>query len=224
MLAVCIVLALAYCPNYDTPRWCIAEACRWHDGECKDDSTRADTVEVVVSSKTVDQTTVTRALTSMVGCPAFQHGVNVYGFNPMIGTPGIAAHAVPASPMHNAYRWLATERRALVPTKNHKTALVESVTRASRRTQFNLDAWHVLADAYTSRTADIVVWLESDRNISCTRMRRALARFRTSPASGAACGTACMMFKRTKLPDFLRHVLEFHMVKPFDLILRDYGL
>ena len=30
------VLAVAYCPNYDTPQWCIAEACRWHAGQCKD--------------------------------------------------------------------------------------------------------------------------------------------------------------------------------------------
>lgn len=200
----------------------------------------AENAEVVVSSvsRGANSGLVYDSLTSMVACSAFQHGVHVYGYNPAFATPGIVGHPMPASPQHAAYRWVKAQRRELVPrhamANGKKTAYLDSATRAAWRTQLNLDAWHVLAEAYVSRTADIVVWIENDGFVDSAQMRRALAQFRVSPASGAACygregvvygggGAVCMMFKRSALPAILQHVLGFHMVQPFDWILSDYA-
>eukprot|EP00661_Eupelagonemidae_sp_cell13_P006848 gene6848-4293_t len=194
---------------------------------------------VVVSSLYRPGTLVRDALRSMARCPALNGNIHVYGYNPVHANPAVTGHKMPASPFHNAYRWLHTNFAARVPTNAlascDKNAHADTLTRAFWRTSLNLDAWAALSDARLRGVSDIVVWIENDGFVrDCGAMDRALRQFAKSGNDGAACygvegatymgsGAVCMMFLRSTLQDILAHVLGYHMVQPFDWILSDYA-
>ena len=195
--------------------------------------------EVVVSSVYRPGTLVKDALQSMARCPALNGNIHVYGYNPLNANSAVTGHKMPASPFHNAYRWLRTNFAARVPTNAlsncDKNAHLDTLARAFWRTSLNLDAWAALSDARLHGVADAVVWIENDGVVrDCEAMNRALRQFVKSGNDGAACygaegavyagsGAVCMMFLRSKLQDILAHVLGYHMVQPFDWILSDYA-
>lgn len=195
--------------------------------------------EVVVSSMHRPGTIVADALQAVAQCSVIDHGVHVHGYNPLHEHPAVTGYPIPASPFHNAYRWLSTNFKSAVPTKalasGNKEAFADSAKRAFWRTSLNLDAWFVLSDAAARGSADIVVWLENDGFVrDCAVLEQTLQRFLNSGADGASCygqdgkvydgsGAVCILFLRSRLPDILKHVLGYHMVQPFDWILSDYA-
>ena len=204
-------------------------------------SQKWDTInaEVVVSSMHRPGTIVADALRAVARCSFIDHGVHVYGYNPLYKHPAVTGYPIPASPFHNAYRWLHTNFKPEVPTKvlagGNKEEYKDSVKRAFWRTSLNLDAWFVLSDAASRSSADVVIWLENDGFVhDCTVFEIKIQRFLKSGADGASCyghekttyhgnGAVCIMFLRSKLPAILKHVLGYHMVQPFDWILSDYA-
>lgn len=195
--------------------------------------------EVVVASLYRSEPLVADALLSIAQCASIEHGIHVYGYNPLYTHPAVKSHAIPSSPFHNAYRWLHTRSNLLVPTKalanGNKEAYADSRKRAFWRTSLNLDAWFVLSDALSRGSAHVVIWMENDGFINdCALFDKTLRHFVASGADGAACygkdktiyrgqGAVCVMFLRSALPDILEHVIGYHMVQPFDWILSDFA-
>lgn len=196
----------------------------------------APRVVVVVSSLYRDPNLVKTTLRTAESIKEFSE-IHVYGYNPNINSKKIVGHPFPSSPVHNAYRWLS-DRPHLLPT--HALAngdpffVNDSVKRATWRTSLGLDAWMVLNDAMDNTDADIIVWLENDAIVKPHSIESALHLFFSSSNDGASCygkhgaiykgsGAVCIMFKTSNLREILKHIIGYHMVQPFDWILRDWS-
>ncbi len=187
-------------------------------------------MEVVVVMASVYRTpsnVTIAAVNAAMNCDAIQ-SVHVWGYDPTFKTNN---HALRTTLFHRA---LVKHQNALlnsVLSQGNKYHTVDDVNRILWRSKLALDMWQVLQSARKMFPTALLVWLENDAIVDCTRLKKAILLLTQLKSKALSCwgntpkyngsGLLCFLFTPEACPE--RHLLAYHMVQPADWIIAEYS-
>lgn len=171
----------------------------------------------------------TEAINTAMGCAAVR-SVHVWGYDP---TFKANHHPLRTTLYHRALLKHQDALLTSVLSHNNKNHTVDNIERVIWRSKLALDMWQVLRSARELFPAGLLLWLENDAILDCTRLEKAIVLLTKRRSKALSCwgntkrygsgklGTLCFLFTPEARPE--GYLLAHHMVQPADWIISDYS-